>query len=150
VSSSPLLSVCSELTSPSRGQYGQDLFTLRSTFFQGRPPKSVNMHWRRFAIKDVPLDDSKAFEAWVLQRWREKDDLLEFYMQNGRFPADEGVSAGVNGKEKVKGAGYIETEVRTKSLFEFLQVLFPLMGLGLVVNVLVKIWWMVGRVVGLR
>ncbi|KAF8533795.1 hypothetical protein BDD12DRAFT_863490, partial [Trichophaea hybrida] len=33
-------------------------FTLYSTFFQGRPPKSVNMHWRRFAVKDIPLTDS--------------------------------------------------------------------------------------------
>ncbi|KAF2205179.1 acyltransferase-domain-containing protein [Delitschia confertaspora ATCC 74209] len=133
-----------------RGQFGQDLFTLRSTYFQGRPPKSVNMHWRRFALKSIPMDDSKAFEAWVLQRWREKDDLLEHYLQNGRFPADDGVSEGVNGSGKVTGAGWIETEVRPKNPLEIVQILLPPMALGLLVNVVVKLVRIVLTVVGLR
>ncbi|KAF8533181.1 hypothetical protein BDD12DRAFT_919344 [Trichophaea hybrida] len=37
-------------------------FTLYSTFFQGRPPKS-----------DIPLTDSE-FELWLRERWIEKDD----------------------------------------------------------------------------
>jgi len=71
-----------------RGQFGQDYFTLYSTFFQGRPPKSVNMHWRRFAVKDIPLTDFE-FELWLRERWIEKDDLLEYYMENGNFPEDD-------------------------------------------------------------
>ena len=32
----------------------------------------------------------------MAERWREKDDLLEYYMQNGRFPEDES-SKPING-----------------------------------------------------
>jgi hypothetical protein len=79
-----------------RGKFGQDYFTLNSTYFEGRPPKSVNMHWRRFAISTIPISSTAEFEAWLAERWREKDDLLEYYMQNGRFPEDES-SKPING-----------------------------------------------------
>jgi len=71
------------------GEFGQDYFTLYATYFEGRPPKSVNMHWRRFAIKDIPVTDSAAFEIWLRERWIEKDQLLDFYAEHGRFPEDE-------------------------------------------------------------
>ncbi|KAF2819098.1 acyltransferase-domain-containing protein [Ophiobolus disseminans] len=120
------------------GQYGQDLFTLRGTYFQGRPPKSVNMHWRRFALADMPLGDEKAFGDWLLARWREKDDLLQYYVENNRFPADEGVSPSVGGGKEIKGAGWIETEVRPVKPLEWLQIFVPAAALALVVNVFVK------------
>ena len=53
------------------------------------------MHWRRFATSTIPLSTAE-FEAWLAERWREKDDLLEYYMQNGRFPEDES-SKPING-----------------------------------------------------
>ncbi|KAF2114906.1 acyltransferase-domain-containing protein [Lophiotrema nucula] len=133
-----------------RGQYGQDLFTLRGTYFQGRRPKSVNMHWRRYAIKDIPLDDAKEFEAWLLKRWREKDDLLEHYVQNGRFPADEGTSPAINGAKPLKGAGHIETEVRTQNPFEFLQIFVPTATLVLLINLLFKFIDVVLRTLRIR
>lgn len=71
-----------------RGTFGQDYFTLYSTYFQGRPPKSVNMHWRRFAIDTIPIDDPTKFELWLRERWAEKDELLEHYVSNGSFPED--------------------------------------------------------------
>ncbi|KAH0558715.1 hypothetical protein GP486_004638 [Trichoglossum hirsutum] len=131
-----------------RGKYGQDIFTLPSTYFQGRPPKSVNMYWRRFAVSSIPIDDQKAFEQWVLDRWIEKDDLLDEYLQNGRFPADDegGTEDGElltnsgGGKKEPRGAGYIETEVRPAHWFEIGQVFVVLATLGLVINVLVKSW----------
>lgn len=135
-----------------RGQYGQDIFTLYSTYFQGRPPRSVNLHWRRFAVKDIPLSSQTEFEQWVLQRWREKDDLLEIYLQTGRFPADpEGVryetGKGINGwatlnKDKTiaDGKGYIETEVRPKTPIEFLQIFVPGAAALLLWNVVSKTW----------
>ncbi|KAI9862972.1 MAG: hypothetical protein M1813_004145 [Trichoglossum hirsutum] len=131
-----------------RGKYGQDIFTLPSTYFQGRPPKSVNMYWRRFAVSTIPIDDQKAFEQWVLDRWIEKDILLEQYLQNGRFPADdkggiedgELLTNGSGGKKEPRGAGYIETEVRPAHWYEIGQVFIVLSALGLVVNVLVKSW----------
>jgi len=60
-------------------------------------------------------------------------------MQNGRFPADEGVGKGVDGKE-VSGAGWIETEVRTKNPLEFLQTYLPVCAVLLVMNVVMKVW----------
>ena len=86
----------------SRGGYGQDIFTLRTSYFQGRPPKSVNMFWRRIPVSDIPVDDLKAFEAWLKGQWQIKEDLLEGFVQNGRFPADEGQDSegipAINGK----------------------------------------------------
>lgn len=124
------------------GQYGQDLFSLRGSYFQGRPPKSVNMHWRRFATRDMPLGDEKAFNEWLLARWREKDDLLQFYIENNRFPADDGVGRDEEGRE-VKGAGWIETEVRPAKWYEFVQVFVPIAAVALLVNVGLKLWRLV-------
>ncbi|KZF22569.1 hypothetical protein L228DRAFT_210419 [Xylona heveae TC161] len=132
-----------------RGKYGQDLFTLRSTYFEGRPPKSVNMYWRRFHVSSIPANDPKAFEVWIRDRWMEKDDLMEYYMQNGRFPADEGEEPIVNGTSHTKdaadipvkrGAGFIETEVRPSHWWEVGQIFVVLAALGLVINVIKKMW----------
>ena len=108
------------------GAYGQDIFTLRSVYFQGRPPTSVNMHWRRFAIKDIPFNDSDAMHEWTLQRWREKDDLIETFLQHGKFPADvEAVSIEGAPREKAFRSAYINTEVKPRSPFEFLAMFMP-------------------------
>ena len=94
------------------------------------------MHWRRFRIADMPLHDEKEFSDWVLKRWREKDDLIQYFVENNRFPADEGVS-NVGGVE-VKGAGIIETEVRPVKWGEWVQVYIPTGALALVANVVLK------------
>jgi hypothetical protein len=130
-----------------RGQYGQDIFSLRAIYLQGRTPASVNMHWRRFAVSSIPKPP-KEFEAWVLQRWREKDALVEHYMQHGRFPADEGAPEEVF-KEEVNGAGvgtmvkrklWIETEVKPASPLEVLQCYMPSLALALIVHLLRRFW----------
>lgn len=122
------------------GGYGQDIFTLRSVYFQGRPPKSVNMHWRRFAIKDIPIDDKDAMHDWIMQRWREKDDLIEAFLQNGKFPADvEAVDIAGAPKEKAFRSAYINTEVRPRSPFEFLAMFVPILTVGLLGRILVLI-----------
>jgi lysocardiolipin and lysophospholipid acyltransferase len=46
------------------------------------------MHWRRFAIDTIPIDDPTKFELWLRERWAEKDELLEHYVSNGSFPED--------------------------------------------------------------
>ncbi|KAG9196091.1 hypothetical protein G6011_01212 [Alternaria panax] len=132
------------------GQYGQDLFTLYSTYFQGRPPKSVNMYWRRFAIADIPLHDEKIFSDWLVARWREKDDLLQYFVENQRFPADDGETPSVNGGPSLKGAGWIETDVRPKLWYEWLQIFVPTAALALVVNVIIKIANIVMKVTRVR
>lgn len=119
----------------SKGKPAPEYFTLRSTYFQGRPPKSVNMHWRRFAVSSIPVKDPAAFEQWILARWREKDELLETFYNTGRFPAD---SAARDGKDK----GYIETEVRLKSRAEIGQIFVVLAAVAMVCNVFAKLYTM--------
>ena len=108
------------------------------------------MHWRRFATKDIPSNDEKAFSAWLLERWREKDDLLEHYLTYGDFPADEGTTPSLNGAKPLKGAGVIETEVRPQTPLEFLKIIIPPAAFGLVVNVILKFVNMVLRILHLK
>ena len=128
-----------------RGGYGQDYFTLRSTYFQGRPPKSVNMYWRRFVVAGIPAGDLQAFEHWIMQRWLEKDALLEHYAQHGRFPtSDEMVaqdSATEDNERPKKEAGrYIETEVKLGHWIEVGQIFVALAGFGLAWALLLRVW----------
>ncbi|KIW00727.1 uncharacterized protein PV09_07712 [Verruconis gallopava] len=138
-----------------RGQYGQDIFTLRSIYLRGLAPKSVNMYWRRYAVASIPKDQA-AFDAWLLARWREKDALLEYYMQHGRFPAledDDEEKTVPNGagmaKEGSKG-GWIETELKPRSRFEFLQIFIPSMTIVLVLNLIRKFWLWLNVALSLR
>lgn len=108
------------------------------------------MHWRRFSTKDIPTQDEKAFTAWLLERWREKDDLLEHYVEYGDFPADAGTTPGINGTKPLQGAGIIETDVRPSTPFEFLQVLIPVAALALVINVIMKFVNMVLRILHIK
>ncbi|EMC96101.1 hypothetical protein BAUCODRAFT_34884 [Baudoinia panamericana UAMH 10762] len=111
-----------------KGEYGQDIFTLRSSFFEGRPPKSVNMFWRRYRISDIPLDNDQAFGRWLMNRWREKDYILEYYYKFKNFPADDPVSAmqAVEGKKEPNHAKMISTEVKGGGWDEFLSIFGPI------------------------
>ena len=108
-----------------RGEFAQDIFTVGASYFGGRPPKSVNMYWRRFRVSSIPLDDPKTFELWLRSRWIEKDKFIEDYLRTGRFPADNGTSKNSKG-ETIRGAGHIEAEIKPKYWYEFLQVFAPI------------------------
>ena len=108
-----------------RGQFAQDIFTVGASYFGGRPPKSVNMYWRRFRVADIPLNDAKLFDVWLRARWTEKDKFIEHYYRKGHFPADTGSKTTASGKT-LTGAGYIESEVKPKRWYEFLQVFAPI------------------------
>lgn len=95
------------------------------------------MYWRRFAVSEIPLDDAKAFETWLSKRWDEKDQLLEQFQQSGRFPADTG---GNTGSSKLKGAGYIDTEVKLAKWYEIGQIFVVLATLALIADVFSKLW----------
>lgn len=114
-----------------RGGYAQDYFTLRSTFIQGRSPKSVNMYWRRFELSSIPLDDAKEFEKWLKQRWEEKEGLLEYFSQTGHFPTD-------NDRAVDNINNCIDTEVRLVKWYEIGQIFVVLATFALVVNVVIK------------
>lgn len=111
-----------------QGQYGQDIYTLRSSFFEGRPPKSVNMFWRRFKICDIPLDSDDAFERWLNNRWREKDYILEYFYKFDKFPVEDPTKAleAVAGKRAPKHANTIGTEVKAGGWDEFLSIFGPI------------------------
>lgn len=114
-----------------RGKFGQDFFTLKTAYLEGRPPKSVNMYWRRIALSTIPLDDEKEFGEWMVKQWRIKDDLMEQYIATGRFPAS---------KDAVmeKKGGFIETDVRPKHWYEVFNIFKVLAAFALIFNVLAK------------
>lgn len=106
------------------------------------------MYWRRIAFSDIPINNAKGFETWLMGQWRIKDDLIEHYIQNGRFPADEGQnSSSVDAK---KGAGFIETEVKLAHAYEAGQIFVVLAAFALIFNILAKLWNMAlyGNLIG--
>ncbi|KAL8646724.1 MAG: hypothetical protein Q9226_006739 [Calogaya cf. arnoldii] len=106
------------------GQYASEIFTINAAYFGGKPPKSVNMYWRRFDVWSIPSDNDRDFDNWLRARWIEKDQLLDNYQKTGRFPADTGVDELADGRKR-RGAGYIETEIKPNKWYEYLQVFAP-------------------------
>lgn len=93
------------------------------------------MHWRRFAVSSIPLSDAKEFEQWLLERWREKDELLEQWYETGRFPADKGSA---NPTAGISEDGFIETEMTLNNWMEIGQIYVVLAAAALSVNVVLK------------
>lgn len=78
-------------------------------------------------MKDIPTQDPEAFDKWLLERWREKDDLIEQFLDTGRFPPSDADDKSANGPVNApSGSGYIETPIRAKSPLEYLQIYAPL------------------------
>lgn len=105
------------------------------------------MYWRRIAVSAIPLHDSKQFETWLMGQWLEKEALIEHFIQNGRFPADDGHDSdserapnGSAGSQVLKGAGFIETEVRLVHWWEIGQIFVVLAAFALIFNILAKVW----------
>jgi 1-acyl-sn-glycerol-3-phosphate acyltransferase len=117
-----------------RGQYAQDIFTLKAGYLEGRPPKSVHMYWRRYALKDIPFHNDKAFELWLVARWREKDLLIENYLRTGKFPADNGATKLASGKI-ARGTGHSTVQIRSSHWYEFLQIFAPMGVLAMILAV---------------
>ena len=106
----------------SPGKDGQDIFNLRSLYIEARKAPVTHAHWRRFAIKELPLSDSVAFDNWLYERWAEKDQLLKHFQTHGRFPTAD---------------GYIQASVGLEGFAEFLPVLTCLITVPVA-------WWIVG------
>lgn len=113
------------------GAYGQDIFTLKSSILEGKPPKSVNMHWRRYRISDIPVDNAEAFSRWLVNRWREKDYMLEYFGKNGHFPAGSSAEAlpRLQGKLPRQHSKCIETQIKGEGWNEFLTIFEPITSL---------------------
>jgi len=110
------------------------------------------MYWRRFAVSEIPINDSKAFDQWLLERWREKDQLLEGYLQTGNFPANykDKVPNGALFSKGLEGEGYIETEIRVKHPFEFLRMYVPMTALYLIIRLVGQFWYLLLVTIGIR
>ena len=89
------------------GQFAQDIFGLRTLYLEGRKAPSAHLHWRRFAIKDVPYKDPTAFEKWLFDRWLEKEKLLKQFQQEGRFPSEN---------------AHIQVKIAVSRPLQFLQI----------------------------
>lgn len=50
--------------------------------------RSVHLHVRRFPIAELPQSEPE-LEAWLFERWREKDELLVSFAAQGHFPENE-------------------------------------------------------------
>ena len=103
------------------------------------------MHWRRFRISEIPLDNEAAFAMWLKNRWTEKDYLLEHFFRHGTYPEGDPVKAMHNEaamqklaksessgdnkrviKPVTKGAKFITTEVKAGGMEEFLAIFSPI------------------------
>ena len=121
-----------------RGEYGQDLYSLRGMYLQGRPPPSVNMYWRRFAVNDMPLDDHDKFELWLRERWHEKDRLLEHFVEHGSFPSDKSAVNGASNGATTDDV--VETEVKLGHWYEVFNIFIMLATFALIANMLARVW----------
>lgn len=128
-----------------KGSYPDKYFTLRSTYGQGRPPTSVNMHWRRFAVSDIPLDDQKEFDEWLRDRWTEKDELLNQYFETGRFPSAlagtiEATDQCSDEQRVAASAGFVESNVRLHHWSELISIFMVLGSLAFLCRILGSMW----------
>jgi lysocardiolipin and lysophospholipid acyltransferase len=105
---------------------------------QGQVPPSVNMYWRRFAIKDIPLDNHDDFDLWLQERWYEKDALIEQYLSTGRFPGSKQATNGVTTSGEKEQ--FIEAYVKLAHWYEVANIFVVLATAGLIANILARMW----------
>lgn len=86
----------------------------------------AHMYWRRFRLSSIPLDKPEAFDAWLSERWGEKDELLEMHALTGRFPA--------TGDERVV------TSVKLRSWWEVAGIF------GVIAPALITVGWWKGYI----
>lgn len=94
-------------------------------------------------MSSIPLSDAKDFDAWLVDRWREKDELLEQWYDSGRFPGDTASASPENG---ISEEGYIDTEMTLNSWAELGQIFVVPAAAALVVNVVLKFVGLFARV----
>lgn len=83
-------------------------------------PPSIHVHLRQFPLFLIPLGDSEgegtdaekaAFDDWLRERWGEKDELLDRFVQTGSF--DDGGKV-----EAKKGDGSVRFPLELRRWYE--------------------------------
>ncbi|SCU91615.1 LAFA_0F04808g1_1 [Lachancea sp. 'fantastica'] len=86
-----------------QNEYGQDIYQLGNIFLKGQSPELVDIHLRAFELDEIPIDDENKFTEWLLNVWREKDELLDYYYEHSSFDRNQGeISQVVTGICKVQ------------------------------------------------
>ncbi|KAF9128308.1 hypothetical protein BGW39_005180 [Mortierella sp. 14UC] len=109
------------------GEIPQELYPLPGLYLNQAQPKDINMHLRRFAIKEIPETEPE-FVEWVRQRWQEKDQLMEEFYTTGQFPSQLTVED-IGGSEKKdavankssNGGQSIRIPLKSRSMLDYLS-----------------------------
>ncbi|SMN21417.1 similar to Saccharomyces cerevisiae YDR018C Probable membrane protein with three predicted transmembrane domains [Maudiozyma saulgeensis] len=83
------------------GEYAESLYGLKSIFLESKYPKLVDIHIRGFKVEEIPVDDEEAFNEWLYNVWREKDELLDRYYKIGTFNHDKDLQHTIIGDFKI-------------------------------------------------
>ncbi|KAF9903149.1 hypothetical protein EC991_004132 [Linnemannia zychae] len=111
------------------GEIPQELYPLPGLYLNQAQPKDINMHLRRFAIKEIPETEPE-FVEWVRQRWQEKDQLMEEFYTTGQFPSqltveDIGGSVEDEKKDAVRkssnGGQSIRIPLKSRAMLDYLS-----------------------------
>lgn len=72
--------------------YAQDYYTLTSTFGLGQAPPIVHIHFEKIELEKVPIgsyelqeEEKTIFQEWMINKWREKDELMNGFYARGEF-----------------------------------------------------------------
>ncbi|KAF9290242.1 hypothetical protein BGZ68_007590 [Mortierella alpina] len=106
------------------GEIPQELYPLPGLYINKAQPKEINMHLRRFAIKDIPTSEPE-FVEWVRARWVEKDELMEEFYTKGRFPSQL-TAEDIGEKETNKAGGSSEGQsvripLKSRGMMDYLM-----------------------------
>lgn len=112
---------------------------------QGVPPPRIHVHLRLYDVaRDVPIGtpqgaeeasppERAVFDKWLLERWQEKDALMEMHLTKGGFrssteaPTASSVPIAGSAKDMKKwdeekgGNGAVEWPIRLNSKAEILE-----------------------------
>lgn len=107
------------------GEIPQELYPLPGLYLNQAQPKDINMHLRRFAIKEIPETEPE-FVEWVRKRWQEKDDLMEEFYTTGKFPSQltvEDIGGEEEKKEgsKMKGGESVRIPLKSRAMLDYLS-----------------------------
>lgn len=52
----------------------------------------MHVYVRRFRVDSIPTKNEAEFNQWNLQRWKEKDELMDHFYRHGAFPCNPTVA----------------------------------------------------------